>query len=246
MTQIKGNMNQENQEEVIVSFGKTELPYAIPQGYFDTFAEDMLSLVHIEAYPKQSMFSVPEGYFDNFADTVLERVKNEAPQKQSEVLEELKDIAPLLTTISRENVYTLPAGYFEQFSVNTNGAKVVSINKNSKKNTWKGLAVAASLLAAVLTLGLVVNNNDKDNVAAITQTSQIQNYASAGTVGIDSAKPNAQSTKSYLNNPAIQNEQSGPKVIEPQKMNVINVSQEINAISSKDLEEYLNSTPAIN
>lgn len=244
MTQTKGNMNQENQEEVIVSFGKTELPYAIPQGYFDTFAGDMLSLVHMEAYPKQSVFSVPEGYFDSFADTVLQRVKNES-HKQSEVLEELKDIAPLLTTISRENVYTLPAGYFEQFSVNTNGAKLVSINKNNKKNTWKGLAVAASLLLAVLTLGLVVNNNDNDNVAT-TQTSQIQNYASAGTVEIDSAKPNAQSTKGYLNNPAIQNEVSGPKVIEPQKMNVINVSQEINAISSKDLEEYLNSTPAIN
>lgn len=244
MTQTKGNMNQENQEEVIVSFGKTELPYAIPQGYFDTFAEDMLSLVRMEAYPKQSVFSVPEGYFDSFADTVLQRVKNESP-KQSEVLEELKDIAPLLTTISRENVYTVPAGYFEQFSVNTNGAKLVSINKNNKKNTWKGLAVAASLLLAVLTLGLVVNNNDNDNIAT-TQTSQIQNYASAGTVEIDSAKPNAQSTKGYLNNPAIQNEVSGPKVIEPQKMNVINVSQEINAISSKDLEEYLNSTPAIN
>ncbi len=244
MTQTKGNMNQENQEEVIVSFGKTELPYAIPQGYFDTFAEDMLSLVRMEAYPKQSVFSVPEGYFDSFADTVLQRVKNESP-KQSEVLEELKDIAPLLTTISRENVYTVPAGYFEQFSVNTNGAKLVSINKNNKKNTWKGLAVAASLLFAVLTLGLVVNNNDNDNIAT-TQTSQIQNYASAGTVEIDSAKPNAQSTKGYLNNPAIQNEVSGPKVIEPQKMNVINVSQEINAISSKDLEEYLNSTPAIN
>ena len=244
MTQTKGNMKQENQEEVIVSFGKTELPYAIPQGYFDTFAEDMLSLVRMEAYPKQSVFSVPEGYFDSFADTVLQRVKNESP-KQSEVLEELKDIAPLLTTISRENVYTVPAGYFEQFSVNTNGAKLVSINKNNKKNTWKGLAVAASLLFAVLTLGLVVNNNDNDNIAT-TQTSQIQNYASAGTVEIDSAKPNAQSTKGYLNNPAIQNEVSGPKVIEPQKMNVINVSQEINAISSKDLEEYLNSTPAIN
>ena len=244
MTQTKGNMKQENQEEVIVSFGKTELPYAIPQGYFDTFAEDMLSLVRMEAYPKQSVFSVPEGYFDSFADTVLQRVKNES-HKQSEVLEELKDIAPLLTTISRENVYTVPAGYFEQFSVNTNGAKLVSINKNNKKNTWKGLAVAASLLLAVLTLGLVVNNNDNDNVAT-TQTSQIQNYASAGTVEIDTPKPNAQSIKGYLNNPAIQNEVSGPKVIEPQKMNVINVSQEINAISSKDLEEYLNSTPAIN
>ena len=245
MTQTKGNMNQENQEEVILSFGKTELPYATPQGYFDTFAEDMLSLVRIEAYPKQSMFSVPDGYFNSFADTVLQKIKNEASQKPSEILEELKDIAPLLTTISRENVYTVPVGYFEQLTVNTNGAKVVSINKNSKKNTWKGLAVAASLLVAVLTLGLVVNNNDSDNVAA-TQTSQIQNYASAGTVEIDSAKPNAQSTKGYLNNPAIQNEVSGPKVIESQKMNVINVSQEINAISSKDLEEYLNSTPAIN
>lgn len=246
MTQTKGNMKQENHEEVIVSFGKTELPYTLPQGYFDTFAEDMLSLIRIDAYPKQSIFSVPEGYFDNFADTVLNRIRIEE-QENADVLEELKEIAPLLTTISRENVYTVPQGYFENFTVNKNEAKVVSINQQekSKKNTWKGLAVAASLLAAVLTLGLVVNNNN-DTATASTTPQQIQNYASAGTIDMDSAKPNAQNTRSYLNNSGTQNEINGPKVIEPQKINVINVSQEINAISSKDLEEYLNSTPAIN
>lgn len=243
MTHANENMNHENLQEVLPSFGKTAMPYQLPNGYFDGLADDILAQVQIQSYSKEEIFAVPPGYFESFAYNVLNRIKNE-PAEENEVLEELRDIAPLLTTISRENMYTVPANYFEKFTVNTGAkSKVVSIDSNkSKKNTWRGLAVAASLLGAVLTLGLLVNK--EENTASLSQSNTA--YASVEGVSRDSGKPNAQNLGAYLNNPSGKNEVKDAKIVVPQDIKVIDVSNEINTISSQDLEEYLNSTPAIN
>lgn len=251
MTQTNGNMNQENHEEVVLSFGKTELPYTVPQGYFETLAEDVMAEVQLQYYTKEVGFTVPAGYFDNFAETVMQKIKQQSVSEHSEmIIEELKDIAPLLTTISRENVYTVPEGYFDNFTVKGRETKIISINESrqkTKKSTWKGMAVAASLLLAVLTIGLFTNRNvDNNTPTNITRTQNSASYATSAAISIDSIKPSAQNTRTYLGRPATQNENGGVKYVEPQKLNVINVSEEINSISSKDLEEYLNSTPAIN
>ncbi|MCU0335065.1 MAG: hypothetical protein MUF62_08430 [Chitinophagaceae bacterium] len=79
-------------------------PYRAPEGYFDSFAVQMLEQVA----PMAANARVPEGYFESFADTMLAKVR------QAEATAELTEVAPTLAGIGRQMPYYVPAGYFEQ------------------------------------------------------------------------------------------------------------------------------------
>ncbi|MBX9782026.1 MAG: hypothetical protein K2X48_01920 [Chitinophagaceae bacterium] len=98
------------------------VPYALPDGYFDTLSDVILARLIaggseesplMSAAGKSSPFTVPDGYFEHFSDSVLAKIKQ---QNDASAGDELKEISPLLTSMSKTNVYTVPDGYFETVS----------------------------------------------------------------------------------------------------------------------------------
>jgi hypothetical protein len=99
-------------------------PYGVPDGYFDQLPTQVLNRVAA----KSSTFHVPGGYFEGFAAQVLARIKTGAGNSGSTqpdtpglimregVAEELVRLSAVLSRISREMPYRLPAGYFEEIS----------------------------------------------------------------------------------------------------------------------------------
>ncbi|GAB4093946.1 hypothetical protein [Flaviaesturariibacter terrae] len=119
-------------------------PYAVPEGYFDSFAALVLARIRREeaaaeleesfpllaGIPKEMPFAVPEGYFERTAV-----------------------LPSLLDSIGREMPYAVPAGYFESLPqvllarVAPPAAKVVRMRPR-----WVQLA-AAAVVGAVLVVG---------------------------------------------------------------------------------------------
>lgn len=145
-------------------------PYAVPDGYFDSLSDEVLTAITLSALSAGNpAYTVPDGYFDDLAATILTTIKAHE-SGESEVNRELTHIAPLLTTISRANVYGLPDDYFIKFSSNLSGVKedktvpaeAISITTNIRKLLH--YAVAASVMFVITgTSYIYLKHNIKNN-----------------------------------------------------------------------------------
>lgn len=89
--------------------------YLVPEGYFVSFPANMLEkamtstlLPHTASTP----FHVPEGYFEAFPSGILARLA--ITEGEEDPAAELAGMAPLLSTVSKKEVYTVPKGYFAE------------------------------------------------------------------------------------------------------------------------------------
>jgi hypothetical protein len=152
-------------------------PYGVPDGYFDQLPTQVLNRVAA----KSSTFHVPSGYFEGFAAQVLARIKTGAGNSGSTqpdtpglimregVAEELVRLSAVLSRISREMPYRLPAGYFEQLESElapkamqplakpdmsiASEAKVIPFGRRGKLvkgNWWKYSSVGAVAACLIL------------------------------------------------------------------------------------------------
>jgi hypothetical protein len=122
--------------------------FTVPAGYFERLADGMLLLVNEEkntllsSIHKQSS-SVPAAYFDTLADTILNKIK----------AQEAAETYPVLSSISKQNVYTVPQGYFETLSgavtakTNTPQVKVVTMHKRTAWMKYAAAAVFTGIIA---------------------------------------------------------------------------------------------------
>lgn len=120
-----------------------DMPYTLPQGYFDTLPEAVLAKIRINA-AQSNTYAVPDGYFSSLPNLVMAKIK----AGQHEVSAELNEIAPLLNTISKAPVYTVPEGYFNRLSAPVPKAKVVKMGSSRR---WMQLAVAAVTMGVLVT-----------------------------------------------------------------------------------------------
>lgn len=134
-----------------------QMPYNVPDGYFERFPVTMLL-----AAQTAPAFEVPTGYFDNFATGMLQKVRSLS------ITEELEEIAPSLNRINKTMPYSLPEGYFAnwkpmQAKEQTQSAKVIKMGGGN----WKQWAAAA---AVVISMGVgwefLVNKPSDDRVVA--------------------------------------------------------------------------------
>lgn len=122
-------------------------PYRIPPNYFAHLPELILDKVAVQNHIalKKPIYEVPDGYFNNLAENILGNIK----AGNNDVRQELEELSPLLNTIPKTNVYTVPAEYFESFNPvpaqETQPAKIVSIK--SKPRRWIAYAAAACIAA---------------------------------------------------------------------------------------------------
>lgn len=239
----KINDNKHSEDSFILEEKHLKCPYQVPEGYFEGLSDVVIAHIHIDKHNANisNGYQVPEDYFLHLADIVLEKISTEKTDK-NEITEELLSIAPTLASIKREHLYSVPNNYFDTFTVQKQSAKIISLpDKQSRSKMLKGLFIAASILASVLTIGFYTKQS---STTSLIPTKEVDHYASVSSLPTDSLKKaDSQVIKSYFSRLSIQNEQKADEIIVPE-IKTINVSQEINTISSKDIEEYLNSTPA--
>ena len=143
----------------------TNLPYQVPQGYFEGLAAAILQRIKTESLDaqqevetlspllaglsKKMPFSVPEGYFSELSGNVVGGVK-----AIDFVNEELEIISPLMQELKGKNVYEVPQGYFEDLAGNVldkvrerKPAKVVSMNAGRRFMRYAVAAVVAGAIA---------------------------------------------------------------------------------------------------
>ena len=56
--------------------------FKVPDGYFETFEEQLFSKISEEKFPKTNGFTVPQNYFENLEERVLNTVKNSEKSKK--------------------------------------------------------------------------------------------------------------------------------------------------------------------
>src|SRR5436190_5416983 len=89
--------------------------FTVPGGYFDRLPGDILASLNegnnslINPFPGQSSFEVPTSYFDTLATDILSKIK---AQNSDNASDELRALSPMLYSIQNENVFEIPAGYF--------------------------------------------------------------------------------------------------------------------------------------
>jgi hypothetical protein len=126
--------------------------YSVPENYFISLTESILFYIHLyELKTKPQPFSVSEGYFETLADSILFKIHTS--NLKNEVQEELSEIAPILNTINKKNIFSVPDNYFQKFpvpaSIERKPGKVVSFGGNIRK--WVTYVAAASVLFIIAT-----------------------------------------------------------------------------------------------
>ena len=141
-------------------------PYTIPQGYFGMLPAIIMEKIRIEEVLKPgsaNIYQVPAGYFEELPAAILTRVQ-QSTDTADERRAELEAIAPLLNTISKEEIYFVPDGYFTRidFVAATRNekieGKVVSL-KIARK--WMQYATAAVIAGILVTSAFLFTDNNR-------------------------------------------------------------------------------------
>ena len=216
-------------------------PYTVPEGYFENLTEIILDKINVnseaESIITKHVYAVPDGYFNNFADSVLKKIKS---IQQNPVQQELEEISPLLNSIPKTNVLTVPDNYFEQLDPlskiveEAKPAKVISLGSRTRK--WINYAAAACISAILIGGGYVYFSKEKINDAGITDRSIAA-----------SASINVQDAISGLSDSEIENylsENSSMAVftnvgMDEGQQQTIDLQHLMKNISDEEIQEYL-------
>ncbi|MCZ2222137.1 MAG: hypothetical protein LC122_00685 [Chitinophagales bacterium] len=161
------NYNKIIQEElkevssVIAALTKNNI-YNIPDNYFINFPQQIISVVKANSTllskGYETPFNIPNGYFTEFPQKILNLATNQQ-SSNSEIDNELNEVAPLLNTISKKQVYSVPENYFDKIEIN----KTISNNHSERKRIkrWMQYAVAAvfASIALVSSINFMKNLN---------------------------------------------------------------------------------------
>ncbi|HEX8356328.1 MAG TPA: hypothetical protein VF610_02905 [Segetibacter sp.] len=130
--------------------------YSVPEKYFQNLADEVIEKINSQTEPVYHLsninpYQVPADYFNNLSGKILEKIKV-GEGSETEVVREMEGISPLLNTINKKPVFSVPAGYFDHVqmppSENVQAeAKVVSITGGSRRiMKWAVAAVVACIL----------------------------------------------------------------------------------------------------
>lgn len=173
--------------------------------------------------PKSNLFEVPGGYFSNFPQRILKRIEVqslEGDQPLPSILEELKN----------ENPFSVPEGYFKQFSP----FKATSETPVVQLSVWKK---ATRILVAACVAGLImlVINLNENQPKDFTGTS----------VSVEAANIPESTLEGYLNDlELIDNELDKTVVLQDVETILIDIdlqtiSEVLKEISENDISLYL-------
>jgi hypothetical protein len=210
-------------------------PYTIPEGYFENLPEVILDKVNIASVGfNKNTLSVPDGYFNNLADNILKKIKQ--PISQS-VQEELIEISPFLSSISKTNVYSVPENYFGELDALAAAGYVKQetkiISLGSRRRKWLSYAAAACMAAFALTGGYLFFSNSKTANTPTSSVSQMNVQKEISVLSDDEIS-------NYLkdnNNIAVYTNIGDDDQQQQKDMDVQNLLQNV---SDEEIQQYLN------
>lgn len=142
---------------LVADIGRSN-PYTLPQDYFRELPGIILEKIQDVAVllpEAANTYKIPENYFDSLPASILSRIK-EDKSPAHEVNAELETIAPLLNTLSKAPVFTVPEGYFEQLrpaaGENTDEQVTAKLARLKNYRRWIQYA-AAAMVAGILVTG---------------------------------------------------------------------------------------------
>ena len=138
----------------------------VPDGYFEAFPQQILAMAKESAEEfslpagRKNVFSAPEsGYFEAFSANILNVVKQPGAAYINEVQKELQELSPVLAALPKENVFTVPAGFFDSFTVQKQQAKVVRMAPVRALRY-----AAAAMIAGIIAISIFfINGNNGNN-----------------------------------------------------------------------------------
>ena len=148
------NTIQEELNEIAPSIAVLDktIPYQFPISYFDFLPGEILR--KINSANTQNPYQIPVGYFDGLAGSIFQKIHSgNTSHSKNEVYRELLEIAPLLNSLSKENIFTVPENYFEKLTILGLGEKHITkvVPLGSYVRKWVTYAAAASILFIVST-----------------------------------------------------------------------------------------------
>jgi len=154
--------------------------YTLPDGYLNGFLAALMVNISLQSLRAESTstYQVPDGYFENFSVSIIEKLV----QENHSCVEELAEIAPLLNSISKKEVYSVPEGFFNDVAIG-----IPSVKKMPGKLISLGIAprlfsyAAAAVIAIVLVTGAVfypANSHSLDLSKELNKVSdtELNNY----------------------------------------------------------------------
>ena len=141
--------------DYMTNISKTNV-YSVSPTYFNDLSEEIIRKIMLNkerAYnfpPAFTPYVIPEDYFTNLPGLILQNVVNH--QQLNGVIEEMEAIAPLLNTIDKKQLYSIPPDFFDKMQIPFSAmrkreTKVVSVNKWKIILKLSAAAVVTSLLA---------------------------------------------------------------------------------------------------
>jgi len=133
--------------------------YTVPNNYFNCLSDVILIKIKSSSLSSKSAKSnhpylAPDNYFDEFSNKIAS-IASAQNRHFSEIEYELNEVAPLLNSINKNNIYTTPTNYFEQNKINPK-------QTNSLKSKW-WLYAAAAVFFGITCIGIIkyINTSNK-------------------------------------------------------------------------------------
>lgn len=214
----------EDVSPLLLTAGKRML-FTIPSGYFETLTDiTVVNCLHVAKgglMLKSGPFTVSQAYFDKLPYNILQKVADAG---------ELHKIAPVLSSVNRQNLYTIPAQYFvntlEFKSIIEKSAvrgKIISFAKTRK---WFNYASAA-IVAGILVMGafLFTDNHERFNKDGVID------------VHNELHKLSDEELSKYLDN--VKSTMNLDQVTGVSDGDIPDVEENLKAVSDEELKQYL-------
>lgn len=222
--------------------------YAVPEGYFDGFAAQVLNRIKainaanaseelvylspaLSKLSKKLPYTAPQGYFDGLADSLLNNVNTQ--EDFQTVDEELESLSPLLSSIGKKIPFSIPQGYFENFRVDVASgekqqAKVIQMHAGAGGRKWLRYAAAAVVVGIIAVGAMLFIRPAKTVDVSNTHAWVEQNMKKVSTTDINSFIQQTNETNVQ------------EQVIAAVKNN--DVKEMMKDISEKDIQDFLSDT----
>jgi hypothetical protein len=201
LLRVQGTQGDEPVFSSLQRVDKNLLFTAPPQGYFEGFADKMLSRIKAESIgsvneeiatlspllskiKKEMPYLVPQDYFESFSGAVIE-----SSQAIEFVNSELESLSPMMADLRNKNPYNIPSDYFEQLpdsilsrvqTAARPAARVISIGS---RKMWVKFAAAAIFIGFISTVSFFALNkktvvSNMDPIASLSKVSddEMVNY----------------------------------------------------------------------
>ena len=209
-------------------------PFKVPEGYFITLSEDILNKIRVEYILGDRIsntYQTPDGYFENFASKVVSKI-NAVSSFESEVQTEFSVLAPLLNTINKQEVYSVPSGYFDQTNFSTAAQNVKKEKKiftlpNARR--WLQYA-AAAMVGGILVMGAFLFTDNKSYLDFESQEKL--------SISKELKKISETELEIFINNPehSVSNAVSNPSTSEA---GLVEIKNNMQKVTDEELTQYL-------